>query len=662
MKLKHVLASCLTLALAGSLAAQERLIPKQLAGPMEEVQSGVMAQVDPADRAVHSKSAMIPVTLQPQKNGGSAWSGTIAADGEILRVVLFAGTESWDLSVASPANKSRGPVSARQTATTLERSSLAMGSADALEGDYYQFDGQGVGTWDVSVSAAAPAQERGYLLYTSNSPYRLASYPIAEEGQRVGQEIGFVAYAFDLGAQRALGARGSGESQALGGVIAEASLRITDPSGAEQTLTMLDDGRHGDGAAGDGVFGASFTPAEAGEFQAQVVVEGSTPEGLPMVRTSQHALPVIGGSARLDSRFADARLSSGNDGRLEISLGIDASAEMPEKFRVFAEVWGADELGQMQPVSWVGGMSYLENGRLTLGLDTRWIGLSKARSAFELRNVRVEDPDHFIPVARAESLPVAMPTLPSAALKAPRTLDDAMFMGPRPAAQNQAAAKAAGGRLLLVHGYCSGSVWAPVAGQFTDASIFLDLNQNRSHDQFANRIASFGSSFPSYGIVAHSQGGAAALHLYTYYWSGLDNAGSGRLIQSVGTPYQGTSLAGNLALLGQIFGVGCGTNNDLTYSGAASWLSGIPTWARNKVNYYTTSFTDKWWRYDYCQIVSDLVLSDPDDGTTERARGQLSGAVNRGHRTGWCHTDGMRDPAQVRDSGRNSTMNANAAR
>jgi hypothetical protein len=214
---------------------------------------------------------------------------------------------------------------------------------------------------------------------------------------------------------------------------------------------------------------------------------------------------------------------------------------------------------------------------------------------------------------------------------------------------------------MLIHGYCSGSNPWP-ASQFTNAVVFNDLNQNRTHDQFANLIRNFGASLPSFGAVAHSQGGAASLHLYTYYWSGLDNATGARLIQSVGTPYQGTALAGNLALLGQIFGVGCGSNANLTYSGAAAWLAGIPTWARAKVYYSTTSFTDVWWRYDYCNLATDPFLSDPEDGVVERAYGQLSGANNRGHKTGWCHTSGMRDPAQTSDSSRNAEMNTNAAR
>ena len=152
------------------------------------------------------------------------------------------------------------------------------------------------------------------------------------------------------------------------------------------------------------------------------------------------------------------------------------------------------------------------------------------------------------------------------------------------------------------------------------------------------------------------------MHLYTYYWSGLDYSSGSRMIQSVGTPYQGTPLAGNLAALGNVFGVGCGYNSNLTTSGASSWLAGIPTWARNQVNYYSTSFSTKWWRYDYCNIATDVFLSDPEDGVVEKSRAQLSGGVNRGHKTGWCHTSGMRDPGQTGDSSRNSTMSNYAKR
>jgi len=42
----------------------------------------------------------------------------------------------------------------------------------------------------------------------------------------------------------------------------------------------------------------------------------------------------------------------------------------------------------------------------------------------------------------------------------------------------------------------------------------------------------------------------------------------------------------------------------------------------------------QWFRWGYCHIASDVMLSNPDDGTTDKWAGQLSAAVNEGHTTG----------------------------
>ncbi len=290
-------------------------------------------------------------------------------------------------------------------------------------------------------------------------------------------------------------------------------------------------------------------------------------------------------------------------------------------------------------------------------------GASNADSGYELRNIRLQDADTFVTLGTAENIALPAITLPENLRSSSDEITDEMRMGVRPASDKYEL-NAAGGKLLLVHGYCSSDVWATARsrGNFTNYSTFLDLNQNRSHDEFSRRIRDFGAQFPSFGIVAHSQGGAASLHLYTYYWSGLDSATGSRLIQSVGTPYQGTAIAGNLAALGSVFGAGCGSNYDLTYSGAAAWLANVPGWARAKIYYHTTSFTDVWWRYDYCSLGTDLFLGDPEDGVVEKAYAQLPGAYNLGHKTGWCHSSEMRDPAQTTDASRNTNMNSYAAR
>ena len=158
-------------------------------------------------------------------------------------------------------------------------------------------------------------------------------------------------------------------------------------------------------------------------------------------------------------------------------------------------------------------------------------------------------------------------------------------------------------------------------------------------------------AYTSFGVVGHSQGGNAALHLLTYYQSPLDRSQGERRIQSVGAPYQGTPLA-SLGFFA------CGVDNNLTTSGAPVWLAGIPTWAREECYFHTTEEGG----FFACQIFTALLLANPEDGTTERSRGQLPGGRNMGHVSGWCHTTFMADPPQCQDGGRNSVMDALAAR
>ncbi len=622
-----------------SAFAQSAPIAKQLAGPPSEFSS--MQSAKPIDSAIHSKSALLPIQLSNSAKGVWSWQTELPVDGDNLQMLVFSdNTENWNISMRSPAGFRSQPVDT----LTLDSRKTSFGISDEnYPADRYQFGQLAKGTWELSIESSNPGQQQGLLMISSDSPQRMLAYPSAN-GYVAGSSIGFVAHAYS-------------EDRSLSSVN-DVSINITSPDGSKLASNrMFDDGLHNDGSAGDGVYGGDFYAASAGNYNVQVVMRGSS-NGLPFIRTTEHLVPVIASDLQISTETAYTTEHS--DQRLMINLPIDSYSDAV-KYRVFAEIWGRSNQNTRQkvPVSWVGGMVTSENGMLRLGLDTRWIASAQAVAPFELRNLRIEDPDHFITLAKARSMALTTPVLPESATRAFNgVVDQEMLMGPAPALAN----RGSGSRLLLVHGYCSGNVWGPVAGQFTGESIFMDLNQNRSHDQFAIRIHNFGSAYNSYGIVAHSQGGAAATHLYTYYWSGLDFASGGRLIQSVGTPYQGTALAGNLAAIGAIFGVGCGSNTDLTYNGAASWLSGIPSWARSAVNYYSTSFTDVWWRFDYCHLATDFLLSDPEDGTTERAYAQLPGAVNRGHKTGWCHTSGMRDPAQTTDSSRNSTMNSTAAR
>ncbi|OOW87647.1 conditioned medium factor [Xanthomonas campestris pv. vitiswoodrowii] len=637
--------------LSAPLAAAE-LQPKQLAGPPEEFAQ--MRAPDPAESAILSKSALLPVELAPA--GQSArWQGSLPVENGHLRFMVLSGDQAWDAAVAAPQ---LAGARATAVATPLHAQRTLLGTAEhGTSGMRYAVESARNGAWSLTLQSSSPVAQRGYVLMEGDARTQLASY-LRTRQQQVGQSLTLNALLSGNDA------RGATLLTAQAGTIDQASLRVIDPQGGVRSLPMADDGKHGDGAAGDGVYGGTFQPTGEGTWIAQVIVHGHDQAGQPFVRTSEHVVPVVDTSLRLLGNALGARAAEGT--RLTIALPIAARGNAPSHYRVFGQVWGTDAKGKDVPVAWIGGMLTPQQGQLPLSLDERWIARAGARAPFTLRSLRIEDPDHYIPLVQAGALPLQVPALRRASVaRASTAIDESMRMGPRPTALASAMAtaqpQAAGSQLVLVHGYCSNGVW-PQA-QFTNASTFLDAKQNRSNDQFAQRLAQFASQWSSFSTVAHSQGGMAALHLYTYYWSGLDNATGGRVMQSVGTPYQGTNLSGVLAAVGSWFGVGCGTNSDMTYDGAKAWLAGIPADARAKVNYYTTSFAKtNWYTNDYCNAASDLVLNDPEDGTVEQVNAQLPGGVNRGHTTGQCHTTGMRDPAQYLDANRNAVMNANAAR
>lgn len=643
-KCKLILAVLAALVAAPAAAhAEVQSFAKQLAGPASEIES--MRAPAAIDAAIHSRSALLPVRFD--NAGGRSWQSKLPVENGKLRFLVFSPQYThWQVKLQNSVGRD---VAAESLATQVLNTDFGIEGA-RVPATRYDYDNLQGDSWTLKLNSAVAAGD-GYVLIEGDPATELASY-LTHKRQLVGERIGFTA----------LLTSSSDNSVRVGrkaGRIELATLRVTAPDGSVATYTMHDDGRHDDGAAGDGLFAGDFPAELAGNYVAQVEARGVNQAGKAFVRTAEHLVPVV--AAELAIATTRAAVVSADGDRLSIRVPVATRAQ-GQHYRAIGEIWGSNARGQKVAVAWLGGMVTPNNGELSLGFDQRWIARAAARGPFELRNLRLEDPDHFITVASASQIALDVPVLRSTVSGSDVSIDEAMTMGPRPVENLRGAVtNGVGSRLLLVHGYCSGGVWP--AGQFSTASTFLDANQNRSHDQFAQRIRNYGATWNSFGTVAHSQGGMAALHLYTYYWSGLDNATGSRLMQSVGTPYQGTNLSGILATLGNWFGVACGSNSNLTYSGASSWLAGIPASARAKVNYYTTSFKlTNWYTNDYCQFATDLVLNDPEDGTTEQVYGQLPSGINRGHSVGQCHTANMRDPAQYLNASRNATMNANAAR
>lgn len=626
----------LLLVLIGSIdagAAPVWVTPKHRAAPPSEMLAGApLAPVSPADVPIWSTGAMLRVDL----GADGAWRGDLPVDVAGDLRILPISQAGDELTLTLHDGIERAPIRLGPASTDAISEITEVPGVGFFTGSIVPVER--ASTWRVSISAP-PGTRIAYLAFSTDSSVALRSARVTDRTV-VGEPI-----AFRASMHAAVGA------PAFGGVAMD--IFVTTPDGERLSLPMR--------AERDGASMASFVPEVPGRYLVQTVARGDS-----FVRTAQHIVSVVAD----DVAVGDSASASMRDASHTLRIDIEAHDRgRSEHCRVTAQLWGRDDQGNAVPVCWVGGMTTLQVHReghatLPIDVDARWISRAEATRPFELRRVEVRCPRTMALLSGADSLPLRLDELlprmaaPAGILPEMRTAprnDDYAFVVDVDVPSGD---RVAGGHnLLLIHGYCAGGNPWPLADFSGALEVFSDPEANRSHDEFALLIKALADTTKSSGVVAHSQGGCAALHLYTYYFSALDWAEGPRLIQSLGTPYQGTPIAGNLGALGEIFGAGCGSNSDLSVDGATTWLSGIPSDARARVHYWTTSSDGPW-----CNFFSGLFLTNPEDGVIEVARGQLPGANSMGNTVGQCHTTGMSDPAQYQDSSRNSEMNANAAR
>lgn len=643
---KHFLVVCLSAPVFA--AGTNELAFKEIAAPASDIVSGRVRLPAPEDLSTRSRAALIPLAFAPQPDGSWRFERTIdvAGAGPVSIAWMVPEAARFETEVRSAEGAFVPLGQAFDGRDTEFRTSSLGDDRPGWRADRLDVRDHPAGRYVLRMTSDDAVAPEGLLVVRDACDLALSAHVTTLETTS-DREIALVAHVFDV--------RAGDDHAALPGVVTSCTLSIQVANGAS-SIAMLDDGRHQDGAAGDGVFGAFLPSWTSGEVLAQVDVLGLGPTRERFERSVRLGFPVVerrlAFSGAVTTRVLDPL-------HLRIEIGALPFSDVAQ-LHLSAEVWGLGEEETFVPVCWISRMLRPEARaglwNLPIDVDGRWFDVARVRPPYVLREVRVQDPDTHVPYDRMDWVPLETPALPRIVGQGTSVVSSAMLGFPPPPApggpQDDAllAPRLFGRHLLLVHGYCSsGSIW-PAADFTAPKQEFLDPNQNRTHDQFANLLLTAVPGRESFGVVAHSQGGPAALHLYTYYWSGLDRAQGPRLIQSVASPYQGTPLAS----LGSF---ACGVNNDMTPSGAATWLAGIPTWARAKVWYWTTSDAGS-----ACNFFTGLLLTNPEDGTVEQFRGQLPGANSMGHVTGWCHTTGMTYPANYTDHARNAVMNTNAAR
>ena len=598
---------------------------KDITAPPQDITSGLVALPAPEATPTISVTALLPHHLIDSIAPGP---------GKSAAVLIAEDPMAWDFSI----DTGTGPFVLEQLISELPQ--LTPGASGRII--RFTHPGDGLQVHPISVTPPAADVEGWILLADGREDIRLSTH-FGSRLHTVGHPVLVHAHL-------------TGASLDSGHIV------VRGPSGLPREVTLL--------TAPDGGHVAMFAPDEPGDWTVRSVLQVVDSNGIPRFRTTQQLLKVLPREVRFTGPIRGSQLE---DGRLELTIPVDLlpAPEVggPRRAAVACELWGTDRKGAQVPVCWISRMHELPASgganSIALRADPRWLALAEVDPAtLEVRELRVHDARGFVLLdhqPRPEFLLTDSVQLPDA----PKKVDHSMCAGraPEPVSAHSASTTASvGGHVLLLsHGYCTDQFPFRVSNFSGDIELFEDYGSNLSNDEFALRFESYGRSFKSMGIVGHSQGGHAATHLYTFYWSALDWPTGGRRIQGVGVPWLGTALAGNAAVLGEVFGIGCGVVYDLTYDGSSAWLSFIPSWVRQETWYWTTSFEDGWF-YDYCQIVTDLLLSDPDDGTVEQYAGQLSGGNNQGHKTGWCHTRLMRDPPQCKDADRNVVMDQEASR
>eukprot|EP00042_Codosiga_hollandica_P022698 m.85865 g.85865 ORF g.85865 m.85865 type:complete len:690 (+) comp50892_c0_seq1:321-2390(+) len=668
-----LLASCILALLCSAALGKEKLMAsdyptKQLSGPPSEFAENKLPP--PINAALHARSASYHIDMTENESGGYSWTQTIYVDSSTgFTMSLFSIVDGTVVTLVDP-NGQQVDLSAAATNVTFPDGD----NDDQYPGVEYIFENPVVGAYQLTTTASSlettvqtSSTNEGYVVIWNDSTdqifTRFATYDFQQN-----DTVGLLTFAFD-----ATSYTNGDIPSALQDVVLSAQLVAVFPDGNSVNEAMHDDGLHGDGASGDGIYGASFTASMIGIYTVQAVVAG-THSGVQFVRTTQHVANVIPRDLELDS-IAWAKVDNTSN-RLDIFLGVDAGANSTTNYRPYFELWGNSMFLDEIPVCWASGIVNLESENgvdyLKLSIDLQWLTRVGAVEPFSIRNVFVQDIDELISLTEDSLILLSMTDDDLALIEQikaqhvaqgykgeiTQVMREGIPKGPKPGCSGSA--------VMMSHGVCaSKNPWSLRADDFTDAVYFLDAEVGRSNNQFALKLLDFATTLNlcSFGLIAHSQGGLASLHLLNYYSSGLDSAVGERKLQSVASPFRGSTAMGSSANLAKLFGSPCEQVYDLTRDGAEAWLAGISQTSKDATNFYTCQMKPgglfgKGW----CNQLSNTVMEYPNDGATENIYTNPGGGNNHGNVEGQCHIEGMKWPAVFLDSSRNVILNQFAAR
>jgi len=637
---------------------------KHLAGPAETFPYHDMA--DPKDTVTEEESFTQYIWFQQADQNGVIYSTVFPVEGTDFAFTYASPSEKdVELQLVDPNGKvvDLKPIAQKSfwpLGDSVQFPMTVYVINDGIEGLYKLNILQG-GLTDNDVQQLGQSINPNAIVILRNNDNVIMRTHLTTYLLRVGEPIGLVSTVID----KNIGLTPSDITVTL------AEMEVITPDGQDIDIPMTDNAAFLSDPQ-PGVYAAQMTAKKAGQYTVHAKLQGHFQDAtldkeIVFERTTQHVIHVSSATLEIAGTAKLAKLDST---RVNLNIDLTNIETQQPNLRGYAQVWGIDAAtGKEAPACWVGGIVNIENSQVSLQLDTKWLQRAGVKGPLTLKNTYLSDLSTSFPVAAFDGpINVQDSDIPLVITPQMRDMEitKEMLYGVNPLPpKNETKAAASPYSLILLPGYCSAT--NPFYPHSTDdftGGLYFNQQLNAGNDEFTKRVLTFLAPYDleSYSIIGHSQGGMVALHMYNYYWSSLDLATGGRLIQSVGTPWEGCTGAGSGADFIKLFGYGCGANSDLTRDGAVNWLKGIKQDSMKQVYYYTTTYEQGNLFGDYCNLAVNMILEWPNDGTTEIVYAKLLFGTYVSNTQKYCHTTDMAYPAQYDNHTKNKEMNSMAGR
>ena len=516
------------------LTAQAKTHPrtylyKSLAGPASEFPSFTPPSLE--DSAMHSRYYVLPpLTLE---NSSQKWTHSFPVDKcDIFTVTIFAtDPKSFTLKFLSPDGE--------KVANETYDESIGYGPGGSYPCRTYLFeDPISVGEWHITVTS-------DHSFYPVNIGLIASFYPsdlilqafVPTENLIVGKSIDIIALL-----PMSIGLQKTSNSTLSIATLENAITKIYLPDGNEERIKLEEGPSHSirNVKRGNGVRSlyASFEVKEAGMYKSLVEVSGKLSDGTNFIRSLWYVFTIAHPSINITGNVKGSLHTHNISQRDKIDFDIDVNWDESDlSYRAFAQVWSTGENKEDVIIAWISGLVDVQKREdclsdcyyIHMELDSRWLELANVRQplVLTLKSVTLEELRAYITLTRSDALVVTaddklMKWSPSLRAKDIK-IDWEMKEGYNPYRVKMHNVTETG-KLLLLHGFCAGCNNPFQLEYFDDYILFEDHNKNYLHDEYARKVYDhiMDKGATRLSVYGHSQGGAVALHLYTYYFTAVD--------------------------------------------------------------------------------------------------------------------------------------------